>query len=37
MSGLPNLSKEKYEALIYAEDEHNMISDVGLMYRGDDT
>ena len=37
MSGLPNLSKEKYEALIYAEDKHNMISDVGLMYRGDDT
>lgn len=37
MSGLPNLSKDKYEALIYAEDKHNMISDVGLMYRGDDT
>lgn len=37
MSELPNLSKEKYEALIYAEDKHNMISDVGLMYRGDDT
>lgn len=37
MSGLPNLSKEKYEALIYAEDKHNMISDVGLMYRGVDT
>ena len=37
MSGLPNLSKEKYEALIYAEDEHDMISDVGLIYRGDDT
>ena len=37
MSELPNLSKEKYEALIYAEDKHNMISDVGLMYRGDNT
>ena len=37
MSGLPNLSKEKYEALVYAEDKHNMISDVGLMYRCDDT
>ena len=37
MSGLPNLSKEKYEDLIYAEDKHEMISDVGFMYRGDDT
>ena len=37
MSSLLNLSKEKYESLIYVEDKHNMLSDVGLMYRGDDT
>ena len=37
MSRLLNLSKEKYESLIYVEDKHNMLSDVGLMYRGDDT